>query len=123
MKKYIYQLIIWIGRSGKLLQQGQIKSVSSTQLPDVAAFATADRSAPGDAYMPRSRLQFYGSRYIIINDIREVILSSDRQRRHGCQYSWNFYGLRMVTSYINILECGLCQYQPGNLSSMEGRRW
>jgi len=73
MKKYIYQLII-LGSivAGSACNKSKLNPVSTTQLPDVAAFATADRIANqvNALYGALKSSQFYGSRLPIYNDIR-----------------------------------------------------
>jgi len=73
MKKYIYHLII-LGSviAASSCSKSKLEPVSTTQLPDVAAFATADRIANqvNAFYGALKASNFYGERYLIYNDIR-----------------------------------------------------
>ena len=73
MKKYIYQLLI-IGSviAASSCNKDKLNPVSTTSIPDVAAFNTADRIANqvNALYGALKASNFYGSRYIIYNDIR-----------------------------------------------------
>jgi len=73
MRKYIYQLII-LGSVAAVssCSKAKLEPVSSTQLPDVAAFATLDRisNQVNAFYGALKAPNFYGERYLIYNDIR-----------------------------------------------------
>jgi hypothetical protein len=73
MKKYIYHLII-LGSviAASSCSKSKLEPVSTTQLPDVQAFATADRisNQVNAFYGALKASNFYGERYLIYNDIR-----------------------------------------------------
>jgi len=103
MKKYIYQLII-LGSlaAASSCNKAKLNPISSTQLPDVAAFATLDRisNQVNAFYGALKASNFYGSRYLIYNDIRSGNFLNQTGNGVTGVNIWNFT-VTDADTYIN----------------------